>query len=175
MTSSDAGATSSSISSPTAPSPMPTLSPVPSLTPSPVSITSDNSNHRPFAGGLLSVHEKAPVHRIKSAEHRPLLRLAGGFDTQLGAAPGPAARQIGMRERLGFVEEHEIDRPGCGLGLQIGEVLTAGLDRGCVLAPFEDVARPSPGKPLWRNWCESHRGEIAGPPRRAISAHRRGS
>src|SRR3954452_7622844 len=33
---------------------MPTLSPAPSLTPSPVSITRDNSNHRPFAGGLLS-------------------------------------------------------------------------------------------------------------------------
>jgi transposase len=35
-------------------SPMPTLSPAPSLTPSPISTTSDNSNHRPFAGGLLS-------------------------------------------------------------------------------------------------------------------------
>src|SRR5215218_5472197 len=53
MTSSDAGATSSSISSPTEPSPMPMLLPTPSLTLSPVSITSDNSNHRPFAGGLL--------------------------------------------------------------------------------------------------------------------------
>src|SRR4051812_14843675 len=53
MTSSDAGATSSSISSPTAPLPMPMLLPTPSLTLSPVSITSDNSNHRPFAGGLL--------------------------------------------------------------------------------------------------------------------------
>src|SRR3954452_6464185 len=55
MISSDAGATSSSINSPTAPSPMPMLSPTPSLTLSPVSTTSDNSNHRPFAGGLLSV------------------------------------------------------------------------------------------------------------------------
>jgi len=54
-------------------------------------------------------------------------------------------------------------------------VLTAGLKCGCVLAPFEGVARPPPSKPLWRNWCESHRGEIAGPPRRAISAHRRGN
>src|SRR3954467_5532984 len=51
--SSDAGATSNSINSPTAPSPMPMLSPTPSLTLSPVSTTSDNSNHRPFAGGLL--------------------------------------------------------------------------------------------------------------------------
>src|SRR3954469_23568811 len=53
MTSSDAGVTSSSIISLIVPSPMPTLSPVPSLTLSPVSTTSGNSNHRPFAGGLL--------------------------------------------------------------------------------------------------------------------------
>ena len=129
-------------------------------------------------GGALGgagMDEQVPMHRIKGAEHRPLFRLTGRLDAQLGAAPGPAARQIGMRERLGFVEEHQIDRPCCGLGFQIGEVLTAGLNRGCVLAPFERVARPPPGKPLWRNWCESHRGEIAGPPRRAISAHRRGN
>ena len=102
-------------------------------------------------GGALGgagMHEKSPVHRIKGAEHRPLFRLAGCFDAQIGSAPRPAARQIGMRERLGFVEEHQIDRPCCGLGFQIGEVLTAGLDRGCVLAPFERVARPPQGKPL---------------------------
>jgi hypothetical protein len=28
------------------------------------------------------------------------------LDAQLGAAPRPAARQIGMRERFGFVKEH---------------------------------------------------------------------
>jgi hypothetical protein len=129
-------------------------------------------------GGALGgagMDEQVPVHRIKGAEHRPLFRLAGGFDAQLGAAPGPAARQIGMRERLGFVEEHQIDRPRRGLGFQLGKVLAAGRDRGCVLAPLERMARPSPGKPLWRSWCDSHRGEIAGPPRRAISAHRRGN
>src|SRR4051812_25239078 len=53
MTSNDAGATSSSINSPIAPSPMPTLSPAPSLTLSPVSTTSGSLIHRPFAGGLL--------------------------------------------------------------------------------------------------------------------------
>ena len=102
-------------------------------------------------GGTLGgagMHEKLTAHRIKGAEHRPLFRLAGRLDAQLGAAPGPAACQIGMRERLGFVEEHQIDRARCRLGFQIGEVLTAGLDRGCVLAPFERVARPPPGKPL---------------------------
>ena len=92
--------------------------------------------------------EKAPAHRIKGPEHRPLFRLTGGLDAQLGATPRPAARQIGMRERLGFVEEHEIDCPRCGLGFQIGKALTARLDCGCVLPPFEGVAWPPPGKPL---------------------------
>src|SRR3954453_18715874 len=129
-------------------------------------------------GGALGgagMYEKLTAHRIKGAEHRPLFRLAGRLNTQLGAAPSPAARQIGMRERLGFVKEHQIDCPCSRLGFQIGEVPTAGRHRCCILAPFEGVARPAPGKPLWRNWCDSHRGEIAGPPRRAISAHRRGS
>jgi hypothetical protein len=71
------------------------------------------------------------------------------LDAQLGAAPGPAACQIGMRERFGFVEEHQIDRPCCGLGFQIGEVPTAGLNSGRVLAAFESVARPPPGKMGW--------------------------
>src|SRR4051794_22940316 len=53
MTSSDAGATSSSIISPTVPSPIPTPSNAPSLTLSPASTTSGNLIHRPFAGGLL--------------------------------------------------------------------------------------------------------------------------
>ena len=125
--------------------------------------------------GRAGVHQKAPVHRIKGAEHRPLFRLAGRLDAQIRSAPRPAARQIGMRERLGFVEEHQINRPRFGLDFQAGKVLTAGLDRRCILAPFERVARATEGKPLWRNWCESHRGEMAGPPRRAISAHKRGS
>jgi hypothetical protein len=102
-------------------------------------------------GGALSgagMHEKPSTHRIEGAEHRPLFRLAGGLDTQLGAAPGPAARQIGMRERFRFVEEHQIDRPRCGLGFQIGKVLTARRGRRCVLAPLESVARATEGKPL---------------------------
>src|SRR3954453_2087326 len=80
-----------------------------------------------------------------------------------------------MRKRLGFVEKQQIDRPCRGLGFQIGKVLAAGRDRRCVLAPFEGVTWPSPGKPLWRNWCDSQRGEIGGTPPRAISAHKRGS
>ena len=71
--------------------------------------------------GGAGVHEKAPVHRIEGAEHCPLFRLTGRLDAKLGAAPGPAARQIGMRERLGFVEEHQIDHLCCRLDFQIGD------------------------------------------------------
>jgi hypothetical protein len=66
--------------------------------------------------GRAGMDEQVAAHRIKGAEHRPLFRLTGRLDAQLGAAPGPAARQIGRRERLGFVEEHQIDRPRRGLG-----------------------------------------------------------
>jgi len=102
-------------------------------------------------GGTLGgagMHEKLTAHRIKGAEHRPLFRLAGRLDAQIRSAPGPAARQIRVRERLGFIEEHQVDRLCCRLGFQIGKALTAGLDRGYILAPFEGVPRPPPGKPL---------------------------
>ena len=102
-------------------------------------------------GGTLGgagVHEKAPVHRIKGAEYRPLFRLTGRLDAQIRSAPSPAARQIGMRKRLGFVEEHQIDRPCCRLGFQIDEPLAARLNCRCVLAPFKSVARATEGKPL---------------------------
>ena len=98
--------------------------------------------------GRAGAHEQVPVPRIEGPEHRPLFRLAGRLDAQLGAAPGPAARQIGVRERLGFVEEHQVDCPRCGLGFQVDEPLAARRNRGCVLAPFEGVARPTEGKPL---------------------------
>src|SRR4051794_703117 len=51
--SNDAGATSSSIISPTTPSPIPTLSNAPSLTLSSASTTSGKPIHRPFSYGLL--------------------------------------------------------------------------------------------------------------------------
>src|SRR4051794_18742587 len=59
MTSSDAGATSSSIISLIVLSPMPTLSLALSLTLSPVSTTSGNLIHRQFAGGQLSPNQRA--------------------------------------------------------------------------------------------------------------------
>src|SRR5436190_13521595 len=78
MTSRDAGATSSSINSPIAPSPMPTLSPAPSLMLSPVSTTSDNPIHRPFPRGLL---RRQP--RMGRDRNEPDRRLEG----RDGAAP----------------------------------------------------------------------------------------
>ena len=80
-------------------------------------------------GGALGgagVHEQAPGQRIKGPEHGLFLCLARGFDAQVRSAPSPAARQIGMCERLGFVEEYEINRPCRGLGFQIVEPLAAG-------------------------------------------------
>ena len=96
----------------------------------------------------LVVHQKTPMPRIKGTEHRPLFCLAGGLDAQLRSAPGPAARQIGMRKRLGFVEEHQIDRARRRPGFQTDKMLAARRDRRCILASFERVARPPPGKPL---------------------------
>lgn len=66
--------------------------------------------------GAAGMHEQTTAFRIEGAEHGPLFRLTGGLDAQLGAALGPAARQIGMCERLGFIEKHQIDRPRRGLG-----------------------------------------------------------
>jgi hypothetical protein len=48
-----------------------------------------------------------------------------------------------MRERLGFVEEHQIDRARRRSGFQTDRMLAARRDRRCILASFERVARPS--------------------------------
>lgn len=76
----------------------------------------EQSNEVGGALGRAGMHQKTAMHRIKGPEHCPLFCLAGGLDAQLGAAPGPAAGQIGMRERLGFVEEHQIDCARRSLG-----------------------------------------------------------
>jgi hypothetical protein len=55
--------------------------------------------------GRAGMHEEGATYRIEGAEHRSLFALAGRFDPQIDAAPGPAARQIGMRECFRFIEE----------------------------------------------------------------------
>ena len=97
------------------------------------------------------MYQKTAADRIEGSEHRPLFRLTGRLDAQVRPASGPAARQIGVRKRFGFVEEHQINRACCGPGFQVGKALTAGRDRGCVLPAFERVARATEGKPLCRN------------------------
>src|SRR3954454_3782869 len=92
MTSNDAGATSNSINSPTAPLLTQTLSPAPSLMPSPVSTTSDSPNRRPFSDGLL----------------RTCLRLAFEFGTgkPSGArSPGPVLVLWAIGDELPLVWE----------------------------------------------------------------------
>src|SRR4051812_30025894 len=64
MTSSDAGATSSSIISLIVLSPMPTFSLALSLTLSPVSTTSGILIHRPFASGLLRRSNQSLTERL---------------------------------------------------------------------------------------------------------------
>src|SRR5215212_5033015 len=76
--SSDAGVTSSSIISPTIPSPISTLSTAPFMMLSPASTTSDNLIHRRFPYGLLSSGRFAsePV-RVRFGQ--ALVRVASAF------------------------------------------------------------------------------------------------
>src|SRR5919107_670229 len=96
MISSDAGATSSSIILLTTLSPIPTLSPTPSSTLSPASTTSDNPNHRPFAGGL---PRKWSVEWVRSCGFGP------GFEGDLIAEAFEAALEIGNGAALADLVE----------------------------------------------------------------------
>src|SRR4051794_25596107 len=60
---------------------MPMLSPTPSLTLSPASTTSDNLNHRPFAGRLLSHRSANVTLEVMIKKKRPfqLAALKSGF------------------------------------------------------------------------------------------------
>src|SRR4051812_40060437 len=116
MTSSDAGVTSSSINSPIAPSPMPTLSPAPSLTLSPVSTTSGNLIHRPFAGGLLrrggplSTHPERPSGRLRRTAPG---RAAGRDVTDRGHGQLPGEPSHGKAQQMRWT------RRGADLLLQV--------------------------------------------------------
>jgi hypothetical protein len=46
---------------------------------------------------------------VESADHRHLARLAGRFDAQIGAAPGPGMGEIRMGERFRLVLEQQND------------------------------------------------------------------
>src|SRR3954449_3962591 len=117
MTSSDAGVTSSSINSPIAPSPMPTLSPAPSLTLSPASTTSDNLIHRPFAGGL---PRKWSVERVR------LCGFGLVFEGDLIAEAFEAALEIGNSATLADLVEIGVSE--IAIGHAPGEHVISGHD-----------------------------------------------
>src|SRR4051794_18320591 len=56
----------------------------PARRPTPTMVTSLSGRD----GDISIWRTQAPGHRIKGAEHRPLFRLTGRLDAQLGAAPG---------------------------------------------------------------------------------------
>src|SRR3954449_6953099 len=117
MTSSDAGVTSSSINSPIAPSPMPTLSPAPSLTLSPASTTSDNLIHRPFAGGL---PRKWSIERVRLRGFGP------GFEGDLIAEAFEATLEIG--NGAAFTDLVEIGLAEIAIDHASGEHVIGGHD-----------------------------------------------
>src|SRR4051794_25917272 len=76
---------------------MSTLSNAPSLTPSPVSTTSGNLLHRPFAGGLLSRNKKSLVLDLKrKAAREAILRLAKNADVFVHNMRTGAAARLGI-------------------------------------------------------------------------------
>src|SRR3954470_3324624 len=115
--SSDAGVTSNSINSPIAPSPMPTLSNAPSLTLSPVSTTSGNLIHRPFAGGL---PRKWFVEQVRSCGFGP------GFEGDVIAEAFEAALEIG--NGAAFTDLVEIGFSEIAIGHAPGEHVIGGHD-----------------------------------------------
>src|SRR3954453_16854577 len=115
--SSDAGAISSSITLPIAPSPILPLSTAPSLTLSTVSTTSDSPIHRPFSGGL---PRKWSVERVR------LCGFGSGFEGDLIAEAFEAALEIGNGTML--TDLVEIGVSEIAIGHTPGEHVIGGHD-----------------------------------------------
>jgi hypothetical protein len=112
---------------------------------------------------------------IEHADHRTLLGLSWGFDADIGAASCPDMREVGVRQRLGFVLEEEPDVARLGLLAQQFEPDARALDGLRILASLERVPRPAPGEaPFLRNMMLSRETEMTIPHRRSISAFSRG-
>src|SRR5215212_11028552 len=118
--------------------------------------------------------KKPAVNRIEGAQHGAPFSLTGGLDAKLRATSGPAMSQVGMGACLGLVEKEEIDHPRGCLRPQVCQAVAAGGDRLGILTGFQRMPWPAPAEPLCRSWIESQPSEIVGPPRRSISARRRG-
>src|SRR4051794_25411531 len=97
-----------------------------------------------------------------------IVQFGGVFRQPLDGEPGALGKRAGCL--LAGVDRPVVENRDQGPGAFGGAV--GGTE---LIEQVEGVAWAPGGKPPLRNWCESHRGAILGPPRRAISAHRRGS
>src|SRR5512134_3955528 len=113
---------------------------------------------------------------VESANHRHLARLAGCFDTQLGAALCPGMGEIRMGKRFRFVLEQEHDVIGLRLLLQETKTQSGAIDGIGVLPPLQSVPWPPPAEaPFLRITTLSRDFEIRSPVRVSISSCSRGS
>src|SRR3954454_15591507 len=100
---------------------MPTLSPAPSLTLSPVSTTSGNLIHRPFAGGLLSPRGDArPRSGLRSVTSRWLEPTVSAPHSLPLSGPSARQRSYALR-RLGYYREDGAGLCRCASAARISE------------------------------------------------------
>src|SRR5512145_521104 len=124
--------------------------------------------------GRARVHDEPARGVVERADHRHLLGLAGRWNTQVRAAPGPHTGQIGMRQRLAFVAEQQHDVASFRLGLEQLEPQADPLDLAGVLAAFQRVPGPPPPELFFRMALDNCDRLILTRSRVLISAIRRG-
>ena len=99
--------------------------------------------------GRAAMHDQLAACMVEGPDQRQLARLAGRRDPQVGTAPGPGVRQIGMGQRLGLVLRQQHDVARLGLLLQELEPQPGAIDGGRILSPGEAVARPAPSPAIF--------------------------
>src|SRR5580704_3572864 len=113
---------------------------------------------------------------VKRAHHGGLFGLSRRGDAQIGSAPRPSARQIGMRERLALVCIKQNNVAGLGLALPQQQPQANAVHLGRVLAPLQRVTGPAPAEaPFLRSALDSCDRPILTPSRASTSAIRRGT
>ena len=113
---------------------------------------------------------------VERPDHGDLLGLPRRRNPQVGPAPGPGAREIGVGERFTLVGEQQLDVAGLGLRAKQFDPEPAAIDRLGVLAALQRVAGSAIAKaPFLRSALESCDFEIVTPSRAAISSARRAS
>lgn len=124
--------------------------------------------------GGAGVHQQMARDRIPGPEHGPPARLTGGWNAQIGTPLGPAARQIGMRDRFGCIEIQQVNVASLGLLAEPFQADAAARDGVGVLPAVQRVARPTPAEPRLRKSTESQPADTRTPSWHSISAHSRG-